>query len=147
MSGRKPSPILLTASWRALYERRHDLEVMPVRISRGRPRYWPQSASFPYVPELAPTREEFHLPDAEFDPAYLARLDSIGIDRIRERLDAIGSGRPLALCCYERLPRDCHRGLFAEWWLEQTGVEIPELSSRLEPEPAQLTMFDMGGAR
>jgi hypothetical protein len=36
-------------------------------------------------------------------------------------------GKPLALLCFERDRKDCHRSAFAEWWEQQTGENVTEL--------------------
>lgn len=65
----------------------------------------------------------------EWEARYLARLDRHGVDRIRTRfadVSATYGGKPLILLCWEVEPADCHRGMFARWWEEQTGQHVPE---------------------
>jgi hypothetical protein len=47
-------PLLRTASWGALYQasKLGPLEVVPVRISLARPRFWPEAHDAPEVEEL-----------------------------------------------------------------------------------------------
>ncbi|MGI8520271.1 MAG: DUF488 family protein, N3 subclade [Actinomycetota bacterium] len=89
---------------------------------------------------LAPSKSllgsyrEGAIDDDEFDRQYLAHLDEIGVDRIREHLELIaakGKNDRLVLLCYEDVSKglNCHRRTFAEWWEQQTGEAIPELAS------------------
>jgi hypothetical protein len=102
-----------------------------VRTSIGTPRWIKRDEPWPYVPELAPQRSYLRLPEPEFDGAYLAQLGSYGVARIREQLDQLAAEHQadrLVLLCFERLTEaDCHRRLFASWWLLTTGQRVPEL--------------------
>lgn len=118
-----------------------DPRVLPIRTSRGRPRW-----RLPYVlnvviPELTPSRAMLRLDDpTEFDGAYHSMLDRTGpeafaaiFDRLREQHEH----RTLALLCFEdiEVPAPdgtenlCHRRLAAAWLHEHRVVAapIPEL--------------------
>ena len=137
-------PQLATCSW-AAYE--PDMGTA-VRISLGAPRGRkpPGRRQWIYVAELAPRRSYFHAADAEFDRQYLAQLDRFA-DLIAQKLSWLKDqeDEPLVLLCFERKirgPQDCHRRLFADWWSELTGQEVPELDARgaarrqrQEPQP------------
>jgi len=105
--------------------------VVLIRISLGKPRWLnPRvAAAMPYIEELAPAGL-FHVEDdAEFDRRYRDRLDGFGVELLERRFAEVAQangGRPLVLLCFERDRRDCHRGMFAQWWLEQTGEIVPE---------------------
>ena len=102
-----------------------------MRISIGKPKWLAPTVAeaMPFLRELAPYGA-FHIEDDEaFEQVYRDRLDRAGVDRIEARLRAIAEQRPgvpLALCCFERDPADCHRSSFARWWLERTGERVPE---------------------
>jgi hypothetical protein len=69
----------------------------------------------------------------QFAAGYRERLERYGVDGIRLRIERVAREHPgqvLFLCCFERDPADCHRGLFAAWWREQTGTVIPSGSRR-----------------
>ena len=76
----------------------------------------------------------------DFKKAYYEKLNGIGKDRIinmvmKMERDASAQGKDLVLLCYEdvRIPEDwCHRTVFAEWWVENTGEIIEELP---DPNP------------
>lgn len=75
-----------------------------------------------------------HVDDEEFDERYLAHLNQIGVDKIRDRLELIAESMDndeLVLLCYEDVSQGlkCHRRTFADWWEQQTGQAIPELAS------------------
>jgi hypothetical protein len=121
---------LYTSRWqnRAL----EKLNVVPVGISRGTPRF-PVRYRYRRLPDLYPDGWMFGIEDdARFNEAYRKKLDRIGADRIAEGLSRIPreeGGADLALLCYEADPGQCHRGTFAAWWFEQTGEVVEELQS------------------
>jgi len=102
----------------------------PVGISRGTPKFR-TGYRYKLARELAPSREAFGLADPqEFEAAYRAGLEEIGLDAILGKLEGISKesgGLPLVLLCFEALPANCHRGLLAKW-LREHGVEIRELA-------------------
>lgn len=123
---------LYTASWRvALGEPR----VVPVRTSVGCPK---GAEGFPHIGALAPYGLfGKKMPLEEFQRRYIERLGGYGPDAIRSRLEWVAADHPdraLALCCFERRPEDCHRGIFAAWWERQTGEVIPEWESAPDPQ-------------
>ncbi|GAA4598835.1 hypothetical protein GCM10023194_77400 [Planotetraspora phitsanulokensis] len=80
---------------------------------------------------------------------YLRHLAGAGVAAIRTELAGIAAplepGRPLVLLCFDRLDREgvwCHRTLFAAWWHEVTGQEVPEFGATYVdgPEPP-LSLF------
>ena len=83
----------------------------------------------------------YHLIDdrREFTAAYCQKLDRIGVAAISKRFQEISEahgGRDLVLLCWEdiRKPGEwCHRQVFAEWWLRETGEAIVELETGAEP--------------
>ena len=123
---------LRTGRWRDAYEaaKGGPLDFVPVRISVGLPKFWPEAARFPYVSELAPVGLR-HLVGHEFEAVYRARLDAIGAGQIRARLDEVASDQslPLVLCCFEdvRAGARCHRTLAGTWLEANLGVAVPEL--------------------
>lgn len=132
---RESGPPIATWSWSGAHQAWRDgrLVVQPVRISLGVPKFWPAAVLCPFIPELAPDGSMMNLDGERFRAAYLAKLRRVGVDMIAERFEAIAmtaTAGTLALCCFERDRRDCHRGLFADWWLEATGEVVPEVGSR-----------------
>lgn len=112
-------------------EYRPDMGV-PVRISLGRPKFMsiPSNA---VCPELQPRGWYFHASDDDFLAAYDAQLSRYGTERLQDRFDAIAAefGQPLVLLCFESLASGewCHRTHFRQFWLRQTGQDIPELGA------------------
>lgn len=104
-----------------------------VSTSVGSPRFKLQYPIIGHMPELAPSRDMIHMARPVYEPLYLARLEKAGVDRIHKALMKIAETAKvdrLALLCFEdiRKPGEwCHRRIFAQWWMERTGEEIPEL--------------------
>jgi hypothetical protein len=133
-----PTAQLATWSWAAAHRAWKDrrLTVQPVRISLGRPKFWPQAEHFPFIAELAPDGWMLGLEGEQYTRAYLAKLDKVGVETITARFEAITTNPDvaLALLCFEADRANCHRGLFARWWQERTGEVVPEI------RPAQMTI-------
>lgn len=105
---------------------------VPVRITLGRPRMLLAYDLLEEIRLLAPTPSEFKLRGDEFDKVYVARLEKIGVVRLRsifEEMSERHGGRRLVLLCFENTLQGelCHRRMFARWWLDQTGEEVREI--------------------
>lgn len=76
--------------------------------------------------------------EGQYRPLYFAQLDRIGVDAIRKAIEeAQGDKENAVLLCWEKDKFDCHRWLFAEWWMEKTGEAVKEIgedSPRERPE-------------
>jgi len=122
------------SSWQLIEES----GLVPLGITVSLPRFRLRYELAGSVGMLAPSGLLAIEDRAEFEAAYRARLDRIGIKMMlpvlrgfAEAYDAPGC----VLCCYEDLAKPgewCHRRLFADWWEERTGQAVPEL------EPLQL---------
>lgn len=87
-------------------------------------------------PLLFPDRHTIKLPEAEGAPLYLQKLESIGVEAIRADMQELRSrlgideNQRLVLLCFEQLAKNpglyCHRTLFAAWWAERAGEDVPE---------------------
>jgi hypothetical protein len=105
---------------------------LKVRTTVGYPRFLKLKSTLDgFVRELAPFGIfGKDLSPGEFRRAYFKRLDEIGADTIRTRLDelhtASPSGRAAALC-FERIGEPCHRRWAAEWIKRKLGLVVPEL--------------------
>jgi hypothetical protein len=126
---------LFTAGWSALHEaaKRGPLPVQPVRISKGKPKFWPAAEGFPAVDVLMPDGWMLSslVERGKVERGYFGKLNRIGLDVIAARLDEIAEqvAKPLALCCFEPRREDCHRSWAADWLAEQTGHAVPELGT------------------
>ena len=103
-----------------------------VGMVRGLPRYKRKYKLAGNILDIAPPRELFDVYDrALFTPPYMEHLDKLGLEHISKELERFTAlGKDVVLCCYEdvRKPDEwCHRLVFAEWWLKNTGQTIPEL--------------------
>lgn len=116
--------------------------LIPVRISVGAPRF---ALAFPLAescPLLFPRREMLKLGYHEYRRRFRHNLHKTGVRRIREQLEAISQrhgGKGIVLLCFEDVAKPgewCHRTLFAEWWEQQTGIAVPELTADVSARPA-----------
>jgi hypothetical protein len=88
------------------------------------------------------------LPADEFKAGYRARLDRVGVDRLRAQFEAVAAdhpGEPLVLLCWEKPGEPCHRRVFADWWYERTGQDVPEVEEPAHnPHPRQSGQLRLG---
>ena len=117
---------------------------VPVRITRGNPRWKLAYELAHQVHELAPGTSYFREPEPVFTAGYRADLDRIGAPKIAELLQTIttqAGDHRLVLLCFEDLSRPgewCHRRIFADWWHERTGDLVRELGPRPTHEQTAL---------
>ena len=111
-----------------------------VRITVGYPRGF--KAGMPAVMEIAPDKATFGFSPEEFEKAYRAKLDAIGVEKIRASIKkAAGKAKAIVLCCFEDIRKEgerCHRTIFAAWYKEQTGEliqEFPEDDAKAKKGP------------
>jgi hypothetical protein len=120
----------------------------PVRTTVGAPRFALPYDLAGFARLLAPSYGMLKMAEGPYRHIYLERLEQAGVDLISEQLaeiaDDAGDDRLVLLCfCDLSVPPPnawCHRRMFAAWWQEQTGQEVPELGER--PEPPAPTLFD-----
>jgi len=120
-------------------ELRERPDLVKVAITVGKPR-WPVGFEFVEFNWLAPYGKLFRINDrSKFTVAYFQKLDRIGVAAIRKRFPPIPDqhgGKDLMLLCYENLTKPgewCHRQVFAQWWLRETGEVIVELETGKGP--------------
>jgi uncharacterized protein YeaO (DUF488 family) len=116
------------------------LDMVKVGISRGVPR-GKKAKQLPYrykrLPALFPSSDLLKAwkareisPD-EYTPIYRSYLDSLGAEEVTGQLEkksADNEGKPLVLLCWCLTGDFCHRRVWADWYLEKTGQEVPELA-------------------
>jgi hypothetical protein len=123
---------------------------VPVRITLGKPKFR-LSYEYEEIKLLAPPPKVFALQDEEeFEAAYLQHLGAVGVERLRrvfESLSGAGGSTRLVLLCFENVfgGESCHRRMFARWWEEQTGQDVPELNRARFG--SQQSLFDEEGGR
>lgn len=109
-----------------------------VGITVGRPRF---KLAYPLAGEirsLAPSRAYFGDPEPVFRAKYRTDLERRGgatyfAHKFAEMATKAGND-VLILLCFEDLSKPglwCHRRLFAEWWLEQTGQTVEEVEKTI----------------
>ncbi|OLT26382.1 hypothetical protein BJF83_21340 [Nocardiopsis sp. CNR-923] len=116
-----------------------------IRTTVGAPRWALSYTLAGHAQLITPTRDMLGLDRSPYRKRYEARLSATGLYRIATELRSLARGRlePLVLLCFDRLGKPgpdswCHRTMFAVWWEEQTGVEVPELGAVALPEPPTL---------
>jgi hypothetical protein len=122
--------------------------LVPIRASVGYPRFRkPYMTRMGYCRDVTPRSSYLRAPYEEFLTAFTAQLDAAGAAGINQALAKEardhGGQHPVVLC-FEDLGNPtnyCHRRLFADWWLTQTGEEVIELG-RLYVPPTGGTMAD-----
>jgi hypothetical protein len=132
--------LLTTSRYHAvqlLREATADHGLVPIGITVGPPNW----LSYELAANLGPLAPHGlrHLDGDAFEQAYLRRLDAFGVEAIERMIASVvdaylASGA--VLLCYENVERGevCHRRMFASWYEQQTGREVPELAA------AQLTI-------
>lgn len=109
-------------------------KITPVGISLYPPK-WYQGQN---LKELAPTRELFalsSLPDSVYVPKFRRDvLGKINVKALVEKLEQIGGGGDVALCCFEKDRKGCHRDIVAKWLEEKTGNDVEEFDSEKEKQ-------------
>jgi hypothetical protein len=126
-------PQLVTSSYAAYRRPMGALVRITLGVPRGVKLPDPRFGEFthwPSIPELAPKRDYWSAPDAEFARRYLDQLDQAA-DVIDVKLRTIHpAADTLVLCCFERRvasSADCHRRLAAAWLEERFSMQIPEM--------------------
>ena len=106
-----------------------------LRISMGTPKWNTGYRLDGELPDLMP----FGLKGrafAFFQQGYIARLDKIGIGKIKSRLQQFqNDSKDVVLLCYEDIRKPgtwCHRTMFADWWHKMTGETIEELPNTVD---------------
>lgn len=116
---------------------------VPVRSTVGAPRF-PLPYPLAYVAgKVTPHSSMLRRPYSEYRSLYLAMLDRRGVKAVVDELFAIrdaADDHRLVLLCFDDLSKPdawCHRTMFAEWWLQNTGDTVRELGShRDDPGPS-----------
>jgi len=133
--GRREERAMLTFATSRYFGRQKvfDSGLAPVRTTTGAPRFALGYELAGNVGMLAPYGLRSIEDEAEFEAAYRARLDGFGVEKIRTALEDVARSAGTAgvvLLCFEDLEdptQSCHRTIFAAWWGEQTGEDVPEL--------------------
>ncbi len=128
---------LYTSHWRN--QDLVGLDVVKVGISRGVPR-GKAAKQLPYrykrIPALFPSSDllkgwkAHEISPEEYAPVYRRYLDSLGVEEVTGQLktkSAENGGKPLVLLCWCYPGEFCHRRVWADWYQEKTGQEVPEL--------------------
>lgn len=118
-----------------------------VGISLGKPKFPPGFEIKEQCYSLAPKGYMLKMEYEAYKEAYIKKLEDIGTDKILDmvmRFDhkARDEGKELVFLCYEdvRKPGEwCHRTIFSQWYMEQTGEIIEELPDPSQPKTKKKT--------
>lgn len=114
-------------------------KVEPVSVSRGKPKGW-AGRSFDC---LAPTWQMLKMSDEDYDMAYADILaNNNPHEFVRELQTGLREGcEAVALLCWEKDPKDCHRSMIARW-LTANGYEVEEFDPKKPVDrPEQPALF------
>jgi hypothetical protein len=104
-----------------------------IRTSLGRPKWYRnEGRDLPTVWALTPRGWYLRAEPEKYEHAYLSQLRGYGIGAITEELQAIADEQDtthLVIGCFEGDRRQCHRGLFSDWWQTETGEHVPEATT------------------
>jgi hypothetical protein len=133
-------------------ELRPEPTQLPVRTSQGWPRYKLRYELQAYCGLVTPGRwfnPRLGMELGEYEENYRRQLDQHGAAQIAKAFTALARKHQvpdLVLLCFDNLSRPgqwCHRSMFADWWLENTGEECTELGRVYQPpEPPGPDLFD-----
>ncbi|MGC0418385.1 hypothetical protein [Embleya sp. AB8] len=122
----------------------------PIRTTAGAPRWTLGYQLGGHARSITPPRNllSAELPQDAYEFTYRRFLNTTGVDTIRAELESLAvanASQPLVLLCFDRLNQPngwCHRTMFAAWWTEQTGDQIPELGAQMPTYQPQMSLFD-----
>lgn len=99
----------------------------------------------PNLREVAPTYALFQIsdaPDEVYNPRFRNEvLAKVNPQEFYKKLNDIGKGKDIALCCYEKPDEKCHRFLVAQWLEESLGIKVPEFGENKKPKYIELDLF------
>ncbi len=105
----------------------------PVSIARNEPQWFKRSTNFQSYKKLAPSwsllgkAKSGKINFSEYVHLYYRTvLDNLSPQAVVEDLNKF-FGQEMTLLCWEKNFSICHRRLVAQWLMENTDLEIPEL--------------------
>lgn len=129
------------------YQRFQPTQGAPIRSTAGYPRFRLDYRLAGHATLITPMRWMLAIQDEDrYRNAYTEMLTTNGLSAIQEELATlaadVGNDRLVLLCfCDLTVPPPdnwCHRRIFADWWQDQTGIEVPDLA---DPEATEPTLF------
>jgi len=121
-------------------------EYQTIRISVGKPRWelgYKLDGDFPHLMPYG-LFDDNNISKGEFSRRYVNRLNDKA-DIIINTLKAMSAKRDIVLLCYEDIRKPgnwCHREVFADWWYDNTGKMISELTDPSnEPKKESVSPF------
>lgn len=125
-------------NWRTLA--RNHIQI--IGISRGNP----IPDDIPRLPYLFPTKELLYASKSgeitwdEYVTIYKVQLEALDLAKVSEDLKALLQRYDnIALCCYEKPGKNCHRHLVSNFLNSKLGLNIQEFVDKVEPEFTSIT--------
>ena len=123
-----------------------EVGILPVSIALWKPRWYEGLEYKKIAPKAFMLKGEY---SQEEYVVYYNRfvLDKLDVDEVVKDLERLGDGKDIALLCYEKPGDFCHRHLFADWMLQQTGWDIqefrpkPKMQKNSDFDPEQFELF------
>lgn len=107
----------------------------PLRTTVGAPRFRLKYELSYKLEQATPRYSMLKLPRDEYERRYRAILDGHGVPellRASKAISEVTGEERLVLLCFDDLRKPgvwCHRTMFAQWWLDNTGEIVPELQA------------------
>lgn len=99
------------------------------------------SENIPRLPYLFPTKELLYASKSgeitwdEYVMVYKTQLEALDLSQVRKDLKALlDRYESIALCCYEKPGKNCHRHLVANYLNAKLGLNIQEFVEKKESE-------------
>ena len=89
---------------------------------------------------LAPRGDMLKLPRSEYVPLFRKILAGLNPQHVLADLEVLSDGKDIALMCYEKPPRFCHRQMVAVWLERELGIKVREFPFR---GPVQQHVLDL----
>ena len=116
--------------------------IIPISIALWKPRWYEGLEYQKIAPKAFMLRGGYSQDEYEiFYKKYI--LDKISVEEVLKDLDALSNGKDVAVLCYEKPVDFCHRHLFANWVLQETGLVIQEFKPR--PKVQKASDFENNG--
>lgn len=128
-----PLPEIWTSRYQAAEKILGRPDLIPIGFTVGHPRWRLTYQLAGNLKELGPDAAWKDRDQDTFLDYYRRKLDNLGPEAVGhlliEKIVTAGA-KGAILLCFEDLTKPgewCHRRMFADWWREQTGQEVPEL--------------------
>ena len=136
---------MIYTSYFAKHKKNAEPDIAYISIAVGNPKY-PVEYDIVDLNVLKPFGIFRKYSGDAFKEKYFELLDRYGVPRIRREIErAKGQHETALLMCHEKDKNDCHRSMFAEWWLLRTGERIDEYGEEIKKPTERIEQLSMFG--